>query len=204
MRVLLHSRKGYEMNKVERQYRFSELMTAIHLMEEDTDNPRLPNATQGLSDGKLRSAIMAQAFKEDEQFKVRLVNALANTALEPCANGDKPSNDDLSSLGMAIHLAWAVGAFHPLFTLIAMMGKVCDEFDCEIPKDLALILRPNKGVENFGKLDPIRILEGNYSIEEVIEMGVTMGDDDLETTPEVPEEILEMVRRLINEAREKE
>jgi hypothetical protein len=35
-------------------------------------------------------------------------------------------------------------------------------------------------------------------------MGVTMGDDDLETTPEVPEEILEMVRRLINEAREKE
>jgi len=191
------------MNKIERQYRFSELMTAIHLMEEDTDNPRLPNATQGLSDGKLRSAIMAQAFKEDEEFKVRLVNALANTALEPCANGNKPNNDDLSSLSMAIHLAWAVGAFHPLFTLIAMMGKVCDEFECDIPEDLKLILRPNRGVENFGQLDPYRILEGDYTPEEIIEMGVTMGEDE-EATPEIPAEVLETIRRIINEAKERE
>ena len=192
------------MNKVERQYRFSELMTAIHLMEEDTDNPRLPNATQGLSDGKLRSAIMAQAFKEDEQFKVRLVNALANTALEPCANGDKPSNDDLSSLSMAIHLAWAVGAFQPLFSLIGMMNRVCDEFECDIPQDLTLILRANNGVENFGKLDPHRILEGDYSPEEIIKLGATMGDDDDEATPEVPEEILNVIRNIIKEAKERE
>jgi hypothetical protein len=70
---------------------------------------------------------------------------------------------------------------------------------------LKLILRPNKGVENFGKLDPHRILEGNYSLEDVMEMGVTMGDDEEEeATPEVPEEILNVIRNIIKEAKERE
>ena len=167
------------MNTQERQYRFSELMTAVHLLDGEDENPQLPQGTLGLSDGKLKSAIMAQTMREDEEFQGKFINALANTALnhdhDNYGEPEPPSEDDLSALVIAIHIAWAVGAIHPLLGLLGVMGKILAVFDLETPSDLPLIFRPNEAVEGFSKLDPLAILDNSISPFDVIKEA--MGED---------------------------
>ncbi len=146
------------MTTEERKYRFSEIMTAIHLIAdepEDISEFRLPNGTKGLSDGRLKSAIMCQVFKEDEEFSARLVNALASTAMERANEGNKPTRDDMSALSIAIHTCWGVGAFTPLLALLGVTGKVAEAFDVEVPEEISLVFRPNAFAKKFGEFNPL-------------------------------------------------
>ena len=172
------------MTTEERRYRFSEIMTAVHLTPtmdkaESGDDFRLPNGTAGLSDGKLRSAIMCQVFKEDEEFSARLVNALANTAMESIQQHDKPSDDDMYALSIAIHTCWGVGAFNPLLALLGVTAKISDNFEVDIPEDISLIFRPNGHAQMFGKFNPLEMLDEDMDVEKfqsVIER--VLGDGD--------------------------
>lgn len=155
------------MNTQERQYRFAELMSAVHLLDIDNDNPQLPQGTLGLSDGKIKSAIMAQTLRESDEFQGKFINALANTALnhdhDEFGDPSPPSEDDISALVIAIHIAWAVGAINPLLGLLGVMGKIQQHFDLETPDDLPLIFRPNQEASGFAKLDPLKILDDDIS-----------------------------------------
>jgi hypothetical protein len=174
------------MTTEERRYRFSEIMTAVHLtptMGEATSGEEflLPNGTLGLSDGRLRSAIMCQVFKEDEEFSARLVNALANTAMENISKNDNPSEDDMYALSIAIHTCWGVGAFNPLLALLGTTGKIAENFEVDIPEDISLVFRPNAHAKMFGKFNPLDMCDEDMDVEKfqaVIEEVLGKDNDD--------------------------
>jgi len=155
------------MNTTERKARFTELMTTIELLGNERDenyDPKFPQGTLGLSDSNLMTAIIAQAMREEDEFVGNLINALANTGFEACQDkheqDQEPSDDDLSAVTLAIHVAWAKGAFMPMAYLMGTFAKMLDVFDLEVPEDLTLILRSNNGVQEKAlEFDPIALLE---------------------------------------------
>jgi hypothetical protein len=142
-------------------------MTTIELLgspDDDNYDPKFPQGTMGMGDGNLKTAIMAQAMRESDEFVGNLINALANTGFGACqdkhANDQTPDDDDLSAITLAIHVAWAKGAFSPMAYLMGTFAKMLDVFDLEVPDDLTLILRSNHGVQvKAKKFDPIALLE---------------------------------------------
>jgi hypothetical protein len=155
------------MNDLQRRERFTELMTTIELLGSPDDegyDPKFPQGTLGLSDGGIKTAIVAQAMREDDEFVGNLINALANTGFGACQDkhehDQSPSDDDLSAVTLAIHVAWAKGAFMPMAFLMGTFAKLIDVMDVEIPDDLTLILRSNHGVKEKAQLvDPIALLD---------------------------------------------
>lgn len=155
------------MNSTERKERFTELMATIELLpdiEDENYEPVFPKGTLGLSDGNLKTAIMAQAMRNDDDFRGNLINALANTGFDACHKAHEadttPTDDDISAITLAIHVAWASGALTPMLMLLGAMGKMLAVLDIDTPDDLPLIFRSNASVEEKAqKFDPIALLD---------------------------------------------
>jgi hypothetical protein len=183
LRLLLS--KGDTMNKVERRERFTELMTTIELLgnqhDEDYD-PKFPRGSYGLSDGNLKTAVMAQAMRESDEFVGNLINALANTGLGACVDAnerdEQPSEDDLSCATLAVHVAWAKGAFMPMAYIMGTIAKMIEHFDLDVPDDLTLILRSNAGMQKKAQqFDPITLLDmTTKDLKRYIEQGLSNDD----------------------------
>ncbi len=174
------------MDTQERKARFTELMATIELLpsiDDDNYEPIFPKGTLGLSDGNLKTAIMAQAMRGDEEFVGNLINALANTGFESCHakhdSDQEPSEDDLSAITLAIHVAWASGALTPMLMLIGGFSRLLAVFpDLETPEDLPLIFRPNGMMKDKArKFDPIALLDMDKK-DLIKYMAKELGDDD--------------------------
>ena len=173
------------MNSIERKERFTELMATIELLpsiDDESYEPVFPKGTLGLSDGNLKTAIMAQAMRGDEDFVGNLINALANTGFEAChakhEADETPNDDDLSAITLAIHVAWASGALAPMLLLLGGMGKMLSAFDLDTPEDLPLIFRPNAVMaEKASLFDPIALLDMDKA-SLIKYMAKELGDDD--------------------------
>lgn len=173
------------MNSIERKERFTELMATIELLpsvDDESYEPVFPKGTLGLSDGNLKTAIMAQAMRGDEDFVGNLINALANTGFESChakhETDQAPSDDDLSAITLAIHVAWASGALTPMLLLLGGFGKILSVFDLDTPEDLPLIFRPNGMMaDKAQQFDPIALLDMNKA-DLIKYMAKELGDDD--------------------------
>lgn len=172
------------MDTLERKYRFSEIMSTVSLLPDiqmtDDSLPEevemvtewvLPNLTKGLSDEPMKNAILCQAFREDEEFKFKLIALLTNSAQEGLVQAKeadtKPNNEDLEALAICANILWAEGQAKGLFQLLGMLGSVCTAFDVEIPSLATMFLRSNSNVSGYGKLDPIAILEGSVSDSDI-------------------------------------
>lgn len=180
----IHYEGGY-MNDLERRARFTELMTTIELLgsqEDDNYDPKFPQGTLGLSDGNLKTAVMAQAMRESDEFVGNLINALANTGFGACQEANErdqePSEDDISSVTLAIHVAWAKGAFMPMAFLMGTFAKMIEHFDLEVPDDLTLILRSNAGMQKKAQqFDPIALLDmTEKDLKRYMEKGLSNDD----------------------------
>jgi hypothetical protein len=173
------------MNSLERKERFTELMATIELLpsiDDDSYDPKFPKGTLGLSDGNLKTAIMAQAMRGDEDFVGNLINALANTGFESVhaknEADQEPNEDDLSAITLAIHVAWANGALAPMLMLLGGMGKMLSALDLDVPEDLPLIFRPNGMMKEKGQqFDPIALLDMKKA-DLIKYMAEELGDDD--------------------------
>lgn len=172
------------MNKEKRKERFIEIVTAVELYDEDSDEtPRFPNNTQGLADGKLRSALVAHAFHEGEEFSNKLVNALMGSAVIAINEREDncPTDEDMSALGLASSIAWAHGETKYLLNILGLAGQIMLRHDVECPMDFHMIFRPNGGATNFGKFNPYDIMDGKIT------------EDDLDIEPSVGERLEEML-----------
>ena len=173
------------MNSIERKERFTELMATIELLpdvDDESYDPKFPKGTLGLSDGNLKTAIMAQAMRGDEDFRGNLINALANTGFESVhaknEADQEPNEDDLSAITLAIHVAWANGALAPMLMLLGGMGKMLSALDLDVPEDLPLIFRPNGMMKEKGQqFDPIALLDMKKA-DLIKYMAEELGDDD--------------------------
>lgn len=176
--------KASTMNNQERKYRFTEIMSTVSLLPdievhgeptleeaEMMNGWVLPNRTAGLMDDKIKDAILCQAFREDEGFKFKLVALLSNSAIQGISEArikdTKPSDEDLQALAISANILWAEGQAKGLFQLLGMLGSICTSADVELPTLSTLFLRSNGDIERYGKLDPIAILEGNVTYDNV-------------------------------------
>jgi hypothetical protein len=161
------------MNATERKYRFSEIMSTVSLLPDvdmeshelaSTEGWVLPNSTDGLSDSKIRDAIISQTVRENTEFKFKVVALLCNTAtnnINSHAHDEtKPTEDDLEAFAISAHVLWSIGHTTSLFGVLGMLAQICENFDMQVPKSVILLLRPNSGFTNFGNADPFKILEG--------------------------------------------
>jgi hypothetical protein len=164
-------------NTDERKYRFAEIMSAVSMLpdvdmesgddEEEAQNWYLPNLTKNVSDRKISDAILCQALREDTEFKFKLLALLTNSAtknINECVDNDtKPTEDDMNALAISANLLWSDGQVTALFGLLGMIGQTCARFELKVPKLCKAFLMGNEGINNFGKLDPYALLEGNVS-----------------------------------------
>jgi len=181
------------MNTEERKYRFSEIMSAVSMLPDvDMDSVNteesemaqewlLPNLTKDVSDRKISEAILCQALREDVEFKFKLVALLCNSAtqrINECAENDtKPDADDMNALAIGANLLWCAGQTTSLFGLLGMIGQVCARFEIKVPPLAKAFLSENDGIDNFGKLDPMALLEGKVSKQDVVDI---VSQDDSE------------------------
>lgn len=181
------------MNTEERKYRFSEIMSTVSMLpeidmesvnEDDSEMSQewlLPNLTKNVADRKIGDAILCQALREDIEFKFKLVALLCNSAtkrLNECRENDStPTEDDMTALAIGANLLWSAGQTTSLFGLLGMIGEVCMRFDLKVPKLAKAFLVDNAGIDNFGKIDPISLLEGKVSQQDIRD---TIPQDDTE------------------------
>lgn len=167
------------MNIAERKARFTEIMTTVELAPdeisgvEEIEAVMLPNLTAGLSDFALKDALLSQVFRESEDFKVKFVAILSNSSMksimDKVRDDQTPDEDDLYGFAIAANVLWAEGVASPLFRLMGMLAHTCSEFDLEIPELATIILRPNESAQEFSKFSPMRLLEGDITVEEVLD-----------------------------------
>jgi hypothetical protein len=168
-------------NTEERKYRFSEIMSAVSMLpdldmesdevDEDTQTWVLPNLTKNLSDKRISEAILCQAFREDREFKFKLLALLCNSAtqnINKCAEEETtPTSDDLHALAICANLLWGEGQVTSLYGLLGMIGQTCVRFDVKVPKLGQVFLMGNEGIDNFGKINPYDLIEGKVSRKDV-------------------------------------
>jgi hypothetical protein len=164
------------MNADERTYRFTEIMSAVSMLPDiDMENPetegaedwRLPNLTVGLADKKLRDAILCQTFKEDEQFKFKIVANFCNSALTSIKakvdNDDSPSADDLEAIAISANILWELGQTRALFGMLGMLGHTCEQFELDIPELAKAFIKGNDKIGAFAKRNPYDILNDSLT-----------------------------------------
>lgn len=182
------------MNTEERKYRFGEIMSAVGLlpdMDVDDDGMAdthaeeiqewvLPSLTKGVSDNGLANAILCQVQRENSEFKFKLIALLTNSAMKSMSNlmeqDEKPTKDDLYAIAISANVLWGEGQVKGLYQLLGLLGSVCANNDMKMPELATAFLRTNAGIENFGKLDPIALLEGEVTPDDV--MGIMNQDGE--------------------------
>lgn len=171
------------------KYRFDELITTIRLLPDDpqdADEVVFPHLTRDLAEPEIYTAVLCQTFKEHKadteekhDFTVKMIATLANSAMESVHKKveaeEAPSDDDIYALALAVNIAWAIGSADVTFKLGGVLANITNEFDLEFPDLACLVLKGNKSAVDFGKLDPYRIIQHDYTPEEMAR--VTMGDE---------------------------
>lgn len=148
------------------KYRFSEIITAIALIEdtplEDIDGDIiLPDFTAGLDDMWLINAIVAQASRESDDFRQKLYIALVNSAMAHTVETHEVVESDLNAFALAGNIAWASGSGHMVFKALGFLTMACDSAGLEIPVFAYTVLEDNNGVlEWSAQQDPYALLEG--------------------------------------------
>lgn len=168
------------MNKTDRQYRFSEIMSAISMLpsvdmengdSEGAEDWILPYLTKGIADSKLRDAIICQTLRENEEFKFKVVATLSNSAklsIQQKVEADEsPSDDDMEALGISANILWSLGQDVALYGLLGMLGSICARFDLDLPPISKAFLKSHAGIAQFGKIDPLKILSEEVTPKDI-------------------------------------
>jgi hypothetical protein len=133
----------------------------------------LPNLTKNLSDSALGQAILCQSLREDEEFKFKLVALLTNSAtkaIRDCVeNETEPTDDDIEAIAISANILWAEGHIKGLYQVLGLLSHVCSQFDMVVPDLATAFIRPNGGIENFGRLDPLALLAGDVTKSDVMQ-----------------------------------
>ena len=153
--------------------RFDEIIFTINLTpDEPTDDDYengllLPNLTRDLHEPELFTAILCQTFKSHEadeksDFAPKMCALLLNSAMQSVVDKEEATDDDLHALALVVNITWALGQASAMMKSMGLLGALADKFEKEVPYIACAVLKGNKGADRFGKLDPYRILEGDY------------------------------------------
>lgn len=162
---------------------------------DNEDKPLLPRRTLGLSDGNLRSAVIAQSFREGEDFSKRLVNALVVSALDNINESDgEVTQDDMSALGLGASIAWAYGESLFLMKICGLVADIVGNTEAETPVDFAMIFRPNDSAIKFGnEYEPYDLLQDDLKTTRAMAIAEEMGLEGV-TEDNVMETLMDILK----------
>lgn len=167
------------MNVQERKDRFTEIMTTVALMPdevpEDDNHLVFPNLTKGLDDVPLVNALMCQVQREDEEFTVKLCVAMTNSAMTEVKNAmnadERSLNESVyNAFGLVMNVLWSKGQLESFYGTASMLYATCKATDHDMPDLAFLPIQDPEGIEIFGKVNPIDILDGNLDPSNFAEM----------------------------------
>ena len=149
----------------DKKYRFSEIVTTISLLPDDTNEVsaeelRLPNDTDGLDEAMFR-ALMVQAMHESEEWRAKFFATLLHTTMKAVMEREAILEQDLWAFTLASNVAWASGAGSQTLRALGLLAHSAEGAGLEVPAYAYSFFRDPKGAEELSKTDPYIFLGGD-------------------------------------------
>ena len=149
----------------DKQYRFSEIVTTISLLPDDSNEVegeelRLPNDTDGLDEDMFR-ALMVQAMRETDEWRAKFYATLLNTTMNAVMEREAILEQDLWAFTLASNVAWASRAGSETLKALGLLAHTAEGAGLEIPAYAYSFFRDPKGAEDLSDKDPYIFLGGD-------------------------------------------
>jgi hypothetical protein len=154
----------------EKEYRFTEIVTAISLLEvvattfEDNDEItpemlKIPAGTDGL-DEPLFQALMTQAMHESDTWRMYLYNSLLNTAMSAVMERESILEQDLWAFTLAANVAWASQAGTSAMRALGLLSASAESAGLELPDYAFFPFKDPEGAQALASENPYQYLGG--------------------------------------------
>ena len=147
-----------------KEYRFTEIVTAISLLPDDTEEVTqemlmLPNGTDGL-DEDLYRALMTQSMHEDDDWRAKFFTTLLNTTMSAVMERESILEQDLWAFTLAANVAWASQAGASAMKALGLLANTADSAGMEMPDYAFSFFKDPKGAKVLVNQDPYEFLGG--------------------------------------------
>lgn len=149
-----------------KEYRFSEIVTAVSLLEgfnheEHDDFPTLPNFTDGLENMNLINALCVQSTKESDDWRLMFYASLLKSGMVHVMNEKTVTDADLNAFALAANIAWISKEGSSVLRALSILYTTTESCGADIPEFAYVVLDNPAGVAEWSaSLDPYAILRG--------------------------------------------
>jgi hypothetical protein len=149
----------------DKQYRFSEIVTTISLLPDDSNEVegeelRLPNDTDGLDEDMFR-ALMVQAMRETDEWRAKFYATLLNTTMNAVMEREAILEQDLWAFTLASNIAWASRAGSETLKALGLLAHTAEGAGLQIPAYAYSFFRDPQGAGDLSDKDPYIFLGGD-------------------------------------------
>ena len=147
-----------------KEYRFTEIVTTISLLPDDTEEVTqemlmLPNGTDGL-DEDLYRALMTQSMHENDDWRAKFFTTLLNTTMSAVMERESILEQDLWAFTLAANVAWASQAGASAMKALGLLANTADSAGMEMPDYAFSFFKDPKGAKVLVNQDPYEFLGG--------------------------------------------
>jgi hypothetical protein len=147
-----------------KEYRFTEIVTAISLLPEDSDDLTeemlvIPNGTDGI-DENLYRALMTQAMHESDDWRAYFFTSLLSTTMNAVMERSAILEQDLWAFTLAANVAWASQAGQSAIRALGLLVHTAESAGLEVPDYAFSFFKDPKGAQALSKQDPYAFLGG--------------------------------------------
>ena len=147
-----------------KEYRFTEIVTTISLLPDDTEEVTqemlmLPNGTDGL-DEDLYRALMTQSMHENDDWRAKFFTTLLNTTMSAVMERESILEQDLWAFTLAANVAWASQAGASAMKALGLLAHTADNAGMEMPDYAFSFFKDPKGARVLVNQDPYEFLGG--------------------------------------------
>ena len=147
-----------------KEYRFTEIVTTISLLPDDTEEVTqemllLPNGTDGL-DEDLYRALMTQSMHEDDKWRAMFFTTLLNTTMSAVMERSAILEQDLWAFTLAANVAWASQAGASAMKALGLLANTAESAGLELPDYAFSFFKDPDGAQVLVNQDPYKFLGG--------------------------------------------
>jgi hypothetical protein len=147
-----------------KEYRFTEIVTSISLLPEDSDDLTaemlvIPNGTDGI-DEPMYQALMTQAMHESDTWRMYLYNALLNTTMSSVMERSEILEQDLWAFTLAANVAWASQAGSSAMRALGLLANTADSAGLDLPAYAFSFFKDPESAKVLASENPYQFLGG--------------------------------------------
>ena len=147
------------------EYRFSEIVTTIELLPEDSDewsdeNLVIPNGSAGFTE-ELAKALICQSTQMNDNWRNRFYLSLMQSTMKGVMERHEILEQDLIAFALCANLAWISSVGDGIMKALGALSASAEASGLEIPQlAYAFFQDPNFASESLKHRDPISFLGG--------------------------------------------